>query len=80
MIPLYGFLEGDSIGLLVLAYEEDTMEILREKLKRSASVRVSPKPGGQVMSNGTVLDLQLKLNMTSLAALDRIDVVWEKHS
>jgi hypothetical protein len=36
MIPLYGFLEGDTIGLLILAEEGDTIAALAQKLQDSA--------------------------------------------
>ncbi len=77
MIPLYGFLEGDTIGLLVLAYETDTMERLGEKLKQAASVRVRPRPGGQLVFRGKFLDPRALLEETELTALDRIDLRWE---
>ena len=43
MIPLYGFLQGDSIGLLVLAEESDTAADLAEKLQSAARIRVRDK-------------------------------------
>jgi hypothetical protein len=45
MIPLYGFLEGDTIGLLVLADEEETLASLADKLQSAASVRVDRRRG-----------------------------------
>jgi hypothetical protein len=77
MTPLYGFLQGDTIGLLVLAYDEDSMGKLVEKLKMSASVRVAPKPGGSLYFNGKRLENELLLPNSGIEALDRIDVRWE---
>jgi hypothetical protein len=77
MIPLYGFLQGDSLGLLILAQAEDTIEVLADKLKSSASVRVLPQPGGQVLHQGQFLDPKKRVSETPLSALDRFDVVWE---
>jgi hypothetical protein len=37
-IPLYGFLEGDTVGLLVLAEEGET---ILELARNAASIRVS---------------------------------------
>lgn len=43
MIPLYGFLEHDTIGLLVMAYPTDTMADLITKVQQSASIRIKSK-------------------------------------
>ena len=60
MIPLYGFLQGDTIGLLVLAQPDDTAAVLCAKLQSAAAVRVAPE--------ATVAELALQ-------PLERIDVV-----
>ena len=49
MIPLYGFLEGDTIGLLVLAQRDDSIAELARKLQAAARLRVAidgPVDGG----------------------------------
>ena len=43
MIPLYGFLEGDTLGLLLLADEQETIAQVAEKLQRSSGLRVAPR-------------------------------------
>lgn len=78
MIPLYGFLEGDCIGLLILAEEEEDVESVREKLKRSASIRVPLKEGGNLYKQDQSIPLNKKVKDTNLKALDRIDVRWER--
>jgi len=40
-IPLYGFLEGDTLGLLMLAEEGETVLQLAQKLQQAASLRVA---------------------------------------
>ena len=75
MIPLYGFLEGDTLGLLVLADEEDTMTVVAEKLQSSAAVRVRPRAGLRVRFQGQLLDPSATVAGAGLAPLDRIDVV-----
>jgi hypothetical protein len=40
-IPLYGFLEGDTVGLLVLAEEGQTILDVARKLQDAASIRVA---------------------------------------
>jgi hypothetical protein len=78
MIPLYGFLQGDTIGLLVLAYPDDTMLDLTAKLKAAASVRVAPKPGGRLFFRGVQMDARTRVADAGLEPLDRIDVRWEE--
>jgi hypothetical protein len=75
VIPLYGFLEGDTVGLLVLASEEDSIEELGRRLSASASVRVRPKRDLVVLHDGRVLPNGWTVRDAGLTALDRIDVV-----
>ena len=75
MIPLYGFLEGDTLGLLVLAEADDTMATIADKLQRSASVRVRPREGLRVRLGDRVLEPTVTVAAAGLAPLDRIDVV-----
>jgi hypothetical protein len=75
VIPLYGFLEGDTMGLLILAYEEESLRDLAGKLVSSAAVRVGD--GGwpvKVLYQGRVLDLRHTVRQAGLAPLDRFDV------
>jgi hypothetical protein len=75
MIPLYGFLEGDTIGLLILADQGDTVATLIEKLQISARVRVEPRKNLKLLHNGQMLDAQVTVGQARIEALDRIDVV-----
>jgi hypothetical protein len=36
-IPLYGFLQDDTVGLLILAEEGDTLQALAQKLQDAAA-------------------------------------------
>jgi NAD kinase len=74
MIPLYGFAAGDTIGLLVLADENDTMAVLADKLQRSASVRVAPRVRVHVEVRGARLHPSVTVARAGLTALDRFDV------
>jgi len=78
MIPLYGFLEGDTIGLLLLAKEDEPVSKLVEQLQASARVRVRPRASMVVMHNGRVLDARMSLAQAGIGALDRIDVVEQR--
>jgi hypothetical protein len=75
VIPLYGFLEGDTVGLLILAQPDDTIATLADKLQASAAVRVAPRSEVRVRHGNRVLDLDSTVARAGLTALDRLDVV-----
>jgi hypothetical protein len=77
LVPLYGFLQGDTIGLLVLVHDTDTVAEIARKLQQAAAVRLSPKPGGSVYHEGRPLDPALTVAQAGLTALERIDVIQE---
>jgi hypothetical protein len=75
LIPLYGFLQGDTLGLLVLAYRNDTVADLAERLQQSARVRVARKDAVKVLYKGRTLEPDLTLENAGVEALERFDVV-----
>jgi hypothetical protein len=74
-IPLYGFLQGDVLGLLILAEENETVHALSERLQEAASVRVAHIQNVRVLYKGNVLDPGLTLLEAGLNTLERFDVV-----
>jgi Toluene-4-monooxygenase system protein B (TmoB) len=74
-IPLYGFLEGDTIGLLVLSEEAESVTELARKLQQAASIRVAPIDAVEVVYDGKTLDPNVTVAQAGLQALDRFDVV-----
>jgi hypothetical protein len=74
-IPLYGFLEGDTIGLLMLAEEGETILDLARKLQDAASVRVAWNDKVQILYDGKAMDPMLTVAQAGLEALDRFDVI-----
>jgi hypothetical protein len=74
MIPLYGFLEGDSLGLLILAREEDTLARLVERLQSAAELRVAPLKMPCVVVGGRTLDPEMTVAAAGLTALDKFEV------
>lgn len=74
-IPLYGFLEGDTIGLLIVAEEDETVRNLAQKLQDGASIRVAPRQKVQVIYQGKALDPTLTLAQAGFEALERFDVI-----
>ena len=74
-IPLYGFLQGDTVGLLILAEEGDTLQALARKLQDAASLRVAGRDRVEVVYNGKTMDQTMTLAQAGLQALDRFDVI-----
>ena len=74
-IPLYGFLQGDTIGLLILAEEGDTLESLARKLQDAASLRVAYRGGVQIIYNNKAMDPAITIAQAGFQALDRFDVI-----
>jgi hypothetical protein len=73
MIPLYGFLRGDTIGLLILASEDDTVGDLAQKLCQAARVRIDVRGALRVSYRGQRLDPRSKLKEIGISALERFD-------
>lgn len=74
MIPVYGFLQGDTLGILLFLYENDTIDGVREKLQQAAMVRVSPKNNLSVVYKNKVLNLNMTVSQVGIEPLERIDV------
>lgn len=74
-IPLYGFLEGDTIGMLVLAEEGQTVLDLARELQDTASIRVAPSEKIDFVYQGKAIDPRLTVAEAGLQALDRFDVI-----
>jgi hypothetical protein len=77
LVPLYGFLQGDTIGLLVLVHDTDTVAEIARKLQQAAAVRLPPKARASVSHGGHRLDPELTVAQAGLSALDRVDVIQE---
>jgi len=77
LVPLYGFLQGDTLGLLVLVHDTDTVAEIARKLQQAAAVRRPPQAGGGVYHAGRRLDPELTVAQAGLSALERVDVIQE---
>jgi hypothetical protein len=73
-IPLYCFVEGDSLGVLVLVNDEDTVADLAQCAQQAAAVRVAPLAHPVVSAHGSPLDRDATVKEVGLVALDRVDV------
>jgi hypothetical protein len=77
LIPLYGFVRGDTLGVLVLAHDEDTVSALGALLQQAVCMRVSPSKRVSVYHDGVLLAPHLTLAQVGLSALERVDLVQE---
>jgi hypothetical protein len=75
VIPLYGFLRGDTIGLLILARPDDTVAVLAERLQDSAALRVPKRQGMVVVFKDRILDARITVARAGLTALDKFEVI-----
>ena len=76
-VPLYGFLQGDTVGLLILADDGDTLEALARKLQAAASLRVAATDSVQVFYKDKTMDQTMTIAQAGFEALDRFDVIPE---
>jgi hypothetical protein len=76
-IPLYVFVRGDTLGLVVLAPESETVNELAQRLARAAAPRVAPVGTLRVVHRGKPLHGELSLKEAGLMPLDRVDLLRE---
>ena len=74
-IPLYGFLEGDTLGLLMLAEEGETVLELARRLQEAASLRVARIDKIDLVYNGKAVDPGITIAQAGFQELDRFDVI-----
>jgi hypothetical protein len=77
LVPLHGFLRGDTIGLLVLVHDTDTIEELARILIAAAAVRVAPAPRARVFRGSEELSPEDTVGRVGLMALERVDLIPE---
>jgi hypothetical protein len=77
-IPLYAFIRGDTLGLVVLAPEAESIDELAARLSRAAAPRVAFEGGLRVLHRGKLLRGELSLGEAGISALDRVDLVREQ--
>jgi hypothetical protein len=76
-IPLYCFVRGDTLGLVVLAPSGELVSQLAERLARAAAPRVAPSPHVRVLHRGKLLRGELTLKEAGVRPLDRVDLLPE---
>ena len=76
VMPVYGFVAGDTMGVVVLVRNEDTFRELAARLGEAAGVRVAGSERGRISFNGRIVDPRATLRAEGVNALDRVDLVW----
>lgn len=76
-IPLYGWVQGDSVVVVVLAREDQTVRELVELLSQAVSVRVHVSAPGTALLRGKRLDPDASVRSSGIEPLDRIDVLFD---
>ena len=74
VLPLYGFMEGDTLGLLILADESESVRSLAGKLRNAASLRVDSSSRMEIIYRGIVLDPDSTLAQADFKPLQRFDL------
>ncbi|HVE85232.1 MAG TPA: toluene-4-monooxygenase system B family protein [Myxococcales bacterium] len=77
LVPLYGFVKGDSMGVVVLVHDTHTVRELGERLIRAVLVRVRRPPATAVWWRGQVLDPSATVAQVGLQPLDRVELIPE---
>jgi hypothetical protein len=77
LVPLYGFLAGDTLGVLVLVHDTDRVRDIAAQLQQAAAMRVPPRDGALVYARGVRLDPSDTVAGAGLTPLDRVDVKFD---
>ena len=75
IVPLYGFLEGDPMGVVILAHDSDLIAKVSELLQQAARVRVPHRDHMLLRHGERVLDPTMTVTRAGLTALERVDLV-----
>lgn len=74
MIPLYSFLNGDSLCVLLFAYDQDTMADLIAKAQAASQLRVKAQSGLQLIYNGKKMANSVTVAEVGFRPLDIIKI------
>lgn len=73
-LPLYGFLEGDTLGLLIVAEEQESVQALVAKMRDAASLRIDVNGPLELVYEGKILDPATTLAQANFRPLQRFDI------
>lgn len=78
VLPLYGFVEGDTMGIVVLGRLDGTVAELGDNLLRAVGVRIARRGGYRIVAGDRRLDPAAPLRNQGMAPLDRVDLLWDE--
>lgn len=78
VLPLYGFVEGDTMGIVVLGRLAGTVAELGDNLLRAVGVRIAHRGTYRIIAGGRRLDADATLGTQGMAPLDRVDLIWDE--
>lgn len=73
-LPLYGFVEGDTVGVLIVADEHESVGSLANKLRDAVSLRVATTDDMEIVYRAVALDPAMRLDAAQFAPLERFDL------
>ena len=73
-LPLYGFVEGDTVGVLIVADEHESVGSLANKLRDAVSLRVATTDDMEIVYRAVALDPATTLDAAQFAPLERFDL------
>lgn len=77
LVPVHGFVRGDTVGLLVLVHDTDTIAHLARTLMDAAAVRLPPAPRARVYHGQVELSPEQTVARAGLTTLERVDLIPE---
>ena len=78
VLPLYGFVQGDTMGVVVLGRLDATVADLGADLLRAVGVRLNRQGPYQLRAGARRLDPEATLRTAAMEPLERIDLVWDE--
>jgi hypothetical protein len=78
VLPLYGFVQGDTMGVVVLGRLDGTVAELGTNLLRAVGVRLERRGPYELRAGARRLDPDATLRTQEMEPLDRIDLVWDE--
>ncbi len=80
VMPLYGFVQGDTMGIVVLGRLDATIADLADRLLKATGVRVRGRGAHRVLAGERVLDPAATLRTQAIEPLSRVDLVWDQEA
>jgi hypothetical protein len=77
LVPLHAFVAGDTLGVVVLVQDSDTVAELARAIQHAAATRVAPVAKPTVYARGRALDPRATVSAAGLTALERVDLRGE---